>query len=357
MAISQGVSLSSIKEPLKVEVTNSGGSGPSTDPLAPNYVAPGNEFSTLNSTTTPLGTHGVFTGQWEDVTNYISINVLINTDRIAASGGLRMEFSTDGVNTDISRVIDITTGGDFVTFPCEAKFFRIVVTNGGGNQAFLRVQTHYSASPRSLKGVPLLDNITDASTATLTRTVIEGRSSQGGGTYVPVKVAPSGSLLADVSGSTVAVSNFPATQVVSATDLDIRNLSSAQDSVTVTGTVAVDQPVEVMGTQLDALTDTQLRASPVDVSDDYALGEVLPDQTGANNVLTFTFSQPVVSFWVAVVGDAGYVKIDHYGGTPSASSGIPVGAGGVLPIPEPTTSVKVFAPTGLVVTLWGQRRA
>jgi hypothetical protein len=41
-----------------------------------------------------------------------------------------------------------------------------------------------------------------------------------------------------VSG-TVAVSNFPATQSVSATDLDIRNLSSAQDSVTVTGTVSV----------------------------------------------------------------------------------------------------------------------
>jgi hypothetical protein len=41
-----------------------------------------------------------------------------------------------------------------------------------------------------------------------------------------------------VSG-TVAVSNFPATQAVSATDLDIRNLSSAQDSVTVTGTVSV----------------------------------------------------------------------------------------------------------------------
>lgn len=36
---------------------------------------------------------------------------------------------------------------------------------------------------------------------------------------------------------TISVANFPATQAVSATDLDIRNLSSAQDSVTVTGSV------------------------------------------------------------------------------------------------------------------------
>jgi hypothetical protein len=51
-----------------------------------------------------------------------------------------------------------------------------------------------------------------------------------------------GSITVDGSVSvtgTVAVSNFPATQAVSATDLDIRNLSSAQDSVTVTGSVNV----------------------------------------------------------------------------------------------------------------------
>ena len=47
----------------------------------------------------------------------------------------------------------------------------------------------------------------------------------------------------------VAVTNFPATQPVSATDLDIRNLTSGSDSVTAVG----------------PLTDTELRASPVPV--------------------------------------------------------------------------------------------
>lgn len=113
---------------------------------------------------------------------------------------------------------------------------------------------------------------------------------------------------------------------------------------------------ELQSQQKDALTNSELRASPVSVKDDYALGEVLPDQNGSNNVLTFTFSQPVVSFWVAVTGTTGTVKVNHYGQTPSPTNGIPIGAGGVLPIPEPATTVLVYAPTGLTVTIWGQRR-
>jgi hypothetical protein len=96
--------------------------------------------------------------------------------------------------------------------------------------------------------------------------------------------------------------------------------------------------------------------TPSHVRDDYDLGELLEDQTGSNGVNTFTFTNQVNSFWVAVVGTSGIVKIDHYGGTPSASRGIPVEAGGVLPIPEPATAVKVYIPTGLKVTVWGQLR-
>jgi hypothetical protein len=92
------------------------------------------------------------------------------------------------------------------------------------------------------------------------------------------------------------------------------------------------------------------------VRDDYDLGELLDDQAGSNGVATFTFSSQVTSFWVAVMGTSGIVKIDHYGGDPSSTRGIPVQAGGVLPIPEPATAVKVYIPTGLTVTVWGQLR-
>lgn len=97
-------------------------------------------------------------------------------------------------------------------------------------------------------------------------------------------------------------------------------------------------------------------SSPQPVNDDYALGEVLDDQSGADSDLEFTFTQPVVSFWVAVMGSSGIAKVDHYGGTPSPTHGIPVVSGTALPIPEPASVVRVYAPVGVVVTVWGQRR-
>jgi len=113
--------------------------------------------------------------------------------------------------------------------------------------------------------------LTDMDWGLVTHSIIQGRTTGGGGSLVDVKVTPSGALTveADVVGTvaisgtvqiaepvtvegtvaldaatlaaleTVNVGNFPAVQPVSATDLDIRNLSSAQDSVTVTGSVNV----------------------------------------------------------------------------------------------------------------------
>lgn len=113
--------------------------------------------------------------------------------------------------------------------------------------------------------------LTTADWGLVTHSVIQGFSTGQGGGYHDVKVTPSGALTveATVTGvvsvegtvqiaepvtvdgtvslsagtlaalETINVGNFPATQVVSATDLDIRNLSSAQDSVSVTGSVNV----------------------------------------------------------------------------------------------------------------------
>jgi hypothetical protein len=130
-------------------------------------------------------------------------------------------------------------------------------------------------------------------------------------------------------------------------EVEVKNTTGASLAVD-TGLI---QPTTPADTQPVSIADT------VSVRDDFAGGEILPDQTGANDVLTFTFSEQVDSFWVAVVGNEGVVKVHHYGGTPSATSGIPVAAGGVMPFSEPATTVRVFAPTGLIVTVWGQTRA
>lgn len=59
--------------------------------------------------------------------------------------------------------------------------------------------------------------ITTTDKGIVTNTVIHGMTTGGGGGYVDVKVNPSGALVTDASGSSVNVSNFPATQAVSGT--------------------------------------------------------------------------------------------------------------------------------------------
>lgn len=156
-------------------------------------------ISTLNSTTTPLGSNATFTGQWEDVQDYVSILILVNTDRLAATDSIRVDFSTDGTNVDRSIPVSFQTGGDFCSFPCQAKFFRLRILNGSIAQTFLRAQTQLNAVAESPKLVPLNDTVTLADAALLTKSSIIGKSSSGGGTFIDVKVNPSGSLLVEAS--------------------------------------------------------------------------------------------------------------------------------------------------------------
>jgi len=124
-----------------------------------------------------------------------------------------------------------------------------------------------------------------------------------------------------ISGS-VAVTNFPATQ-------------------------AVTGPI----------TDAQLRASKVTVADDYQGGEVLADQAGVGGVLTFTFTSAVQLVVVHARGLNLVARADPFGGVPASSQGIICGDDIPTYIPVATSSVKVFAPAGMTVTVHGMRRA
>lgn len=93
------------------------------------------------------------------------------------------------------------------------------------------------------------------------------------------------------------------------------------------------------------------------VRDAYTGGEVLPDQAGAGASLTFTFSSPVQLVYVFARSAAGgsISRADPFGGTPAASAGIPCDDGVPQAIPVTTSTVKVFAPSGVTVSVWGYR--
>ena len=103
------------------------------------------------------------------------------------------------------------------------------------------------------------------------------------------------------------------------------------------------------------LPEQQLRAAAVPVEAAPSHGEVLADQDGADAVLTFHFGAAVTTVWLLARGtDGAVVRADPYGGTPTDAVGIPVEVGIPFPLTTPpTTSVAVWAPSGVTVTVWG----
>lgn len=148
------------------------------------------------------------------------------------------------------------------------------------------------------------DEISDRSLAQTTRTVVYGKSSAGGGTYVAQKVSPSGASIVDASGSSVTVSNFPAIQTVAG-------------NVTVSGSVSVSNlpaeyplpsaQVSTLTPQKDALTNAQLRAADVNVADsgerEYLHYATDITNIGDNTVLTPAAGKRIRIRWIYAIND------------------------------------------------------
>ena len=91
---------------------------------------------------------------------------------------------------------------------------------------------------------PITETLTDYSLANLTRSVITGRSSTGGGTYYNVKVNPSGSLITaigDITGVVGQNTMANSLPVVIASNQTAVPVSDNGGSITVDGTVAATQ--------------------------------------------------------------------------------------------------------------------
>jgi len=98
--------------------------------------------STNNSSTTPLGISGVFTGTAEDISQFAEIRVSVFSDVASATDGLNIQLSSDGTNWDINNqyTVPATTGKEFGV-GSGPRFFRIVYTNSGTAQTTFRLQT------------------------------------------------------------------------------------------------------------------------------------------------------------------------------------------------------------------------
>lgn len=160
-----------------------------------------------NSSTTLLGAGGNFVGSAIDMLNYSTLRISVYSDKPSAANGLKVQFSSDGVNWDITRQSTYLDAGtaEAIVFNRVARYARVNYTNGATPQTAFRLQAltvpNSSEFVRNFMGeVPV-----DSDTGILTQSVLVGKTTAGGGGYVSVKVNPSGALTADVSGSTVGV--------------------------------------------------------------------------------------------------------------------------------------------------------
>lgn len=98
--------------------------------------------STNNSTTSVLAGGAAFTGTSEDALNYNEIRISVIASHVSATDGLSIQQSEDNTNWDFTDTYTIpATTGKTYSVPRQARYFRIVYTNGATLQTSFRLQT------------------------------------------------------------------------------------------------------------------------------------------------------------------------------------------------------------------------
>lgn len=99
-------------------------------------------ISTNNSTTATLLAAATFTGTGEDALNYNEIRITVIASHASATDGLSIQQSSDNSNWDITDTYTVPAStGKTYSVPRQARYFRIVYTNGGTNQTSFRLQS------------------------------------------------------------------------------------------------------------------------------------------------------------------------------------------------------------------------
>ena len=119
------------------------------------------KVSVLNSTAVTLDPGETFTGDWEDVTEFVESRVAVFSNVASATDGLSIEYSTDGTNDDHSDTYTYPGGvGKNYLVQRVAQYYRIVYTNGGTIQALFRLTTIFNRTHGVSSSHRLDDDIT-----------------------------------------------------------------------------------------------------------------------------------------------------------------------------------------------------
>lgn len=156
---------------------------------------------TSNSTTTPLTGGASFTGTWVVNKDYASLQLGVKADQNSATDGLEMQFSNDGSTVHHVHYYSYLTasGGIGYLFQPEFKYYRVKYTNGASAQTSFTLSLTARSVPLFPSQYRVSQTITSETQAIMTKSVITGETTAGGGGFVNVKVNPSGALTVDAT--------------------------------------------------------------------------------------------------------------------------------------------------------------
>jgi len=138
-------------------------------PVSGNFATLG-ALSPGNSSTTPLGSSGTFTGTSVDVLNYTYIAINVFSDVASSSSGILLYWSSDNVSFSLTHAhaIPASTFRVIYTEP-KARYLRVEYENGASAQAVFRLQTFLNSgavpngqlvdSSAPVSGTPVGENI------------------------------------------------------------------------------------------------------------------------------------------------------------------------------------------------------
>ena len=262
----------STANPLPVELTDVNGSAASditaikTAVEGTLTVLQAGSVSSNNSTSTPLSGGATFTGTADDLTNYGAIVLFIDSDVDSAANGISIEYSTDGTNWDKKETHTFSAASAPFTHTMipEARYFRIVYTNGAGAQTHFRLQVLFHTTALGPKSERIDTTIDDSDIAVLNRSVL---TAHNGSSYVNIDATTSGNLKASIQeisdGLDVGAGNAGAeTQRVSISTDDV-NLSAIKTAVeTIDNAISgSEMQVDIVADSADLLTNTTHNAA------------------------------------------------------------------------------------------------
>jgi len=172
-----------------------------------------------NSTSTPLGIGATYTGTWTEIKDYNSINLGVYADQNSATDGLKIQYSANGVSVHHEHAWSFLAASNGIGYQLAAEFryFRVQYINGAVAQTTFQLVSNLKPTALFPSSYRASRTFTSESQVTLTKGIIVGETTGGGGGYVAVKVNPSGALAVEAAVTSSVLPTGAATEATLAT--------------------------------------------------------------------------------------------------------------------------------------------